>query len=436
MEDNCEHSHVCHLSTDDIDSEKCILHSENPDKSVKTFEDRLESHIRENGLDFRQMVFPAGSMPFTDLEVSFFAGVDREGVNCRGATFQRRVNFKNATFLGGADFSTVSFQGSASFEQATFEGPARFGKATFQSGANFRDATIRGEANFRSAEILNERANFLSVTVTGKVYFLRTDFEEGLNIVGAELRKAGIIASSDLGYSDLRHITLGGDVGLRFRDVSLEKCQLVGTDLRAAEFVDVDWCTRVSSDGFCFDEWFSRSGIYDEIIKSNSEQKVGNHSSWEEIEQAYRQLKVRYEERGDFPRGGDFHIGQKVARRKSAWRNLSKDWGQWVLLSLYRGLSKYGERALPAIVWLVALVLGCAAGYLAMGGVTESVCLTSWSIQDFSQALLLSGEATLFPVQSAGFQKLGPRTLNLLQRTVSPVVIALVALAIRQRVKR
>ena len=431
-EDTCEHSDICKRNAKRGHDGKCILHSEDPGKDEETFEEAIKKHHRSHGPDFRKMVFPAGSMPFSEIEISFFAGVDREGVNCRGSTFLQQANFDDATFIGGADFSTTTFQNQVSFGSATFEGPARFSQTVFQSGADFKDTEIRGEADFRGAKFYNGEANFLAVTITGKVYFYNLELDQGLQAGGAELEGGGVFALSNLGGSDLRHITLGENATLRFRGINLSECQLVGTDLREAEFVDVKWCTEVSSDGWWFGEWFSRSGIYDEILRSDSESQV----SWEEVERSYRQLKVRYEERGDFPRGGDFHIGEKVARRKSAWKNLRSEWGQWALLGVYRAFSKYGERALPAAIWLAGLLLVCAVGYLSMGGMTDSVRLTSWRLQDWVGALVLSVEATLFPVQSAGFHDIGPRALNLLQRVISPILIALFALALRQRVKR
>jgi hypothetical protein len=68
---------------------------------------------------------------------------------------------------------------------------------------------------------------------------------------------------------------------------------------------------------------------------------------------------------------------------------------------------------------------------------TDSVILSSiYSLTDWWRALVLSGEATLFPVRSAGFENDGPRALNLVQQGLSPILLALLALALRQRVKR
>jgi hypothetical protein len=52
------------------------------------------------------------------------------------------------------------------------------------------------------------------------------------------------------------------------------------------------------------------------------------------------------------------------------------------------------------------------------------------------QALLFSFEATFFPFRPGNLEDEWARALNLFQRLVSPLLLALLALALRQRVKR
>lgn len=109
-------------------------------------------------------------------------------------------------------------------------------------------------------------------------------------------------------------------------------------------------------------ELFSRDGLYEEIAEEseNGERWVDRNPGenekqrpWPEIERLYGELKKNYEAKGDFPRAGDFHIGEKEARR----RNPNTSYQMKALLWAYRTLSRYGERALPATIWLLTIVL-------------------------------------------------------------------------------
>lgn len=112
--------------------------------------------------------------------------------------------------------------------------------------------------------------------------------------------------------------------------------------------------------------------------------------------------------------------------------------GPCVLLNIYRALSKYGERASPAALWLTVIVIACMIGYVFLGAMpgSESPPLSPGSSADWIRGFAISMETTFFPVESAGFQDVWPRLLNVIQRILSPPIIALLVLALRQRVKR
>ncbi|WP_103021005.1 pentapeptide repeat-containing protein [Salinibacter altiplanensis] len=399
---------------------------------------------------FKNATFEEADFRRADFDFAHFWDATFEKAIFESATFEE-VLFNNATFKEadpvGADFVGATFN-QANFENANFE-KAAFWHATFEKaefegaifgGAYFHNATF-GEVDFTDAVL--KKAYFERSTFEDRVLFDQC-FKSQEKDQFVEARFTGCEFNGDVLFSgtgeenrvfaggnvNFRNVTVAPESSLHYRYADLSRCSFLRTDLRDVEFTGVKWCEKVSSDGRYFDEWFRRVGIYDEAYGQNR----GEYSTppWPEIERLYRQLKSNYEDRGDFPRAGDFHIGEKVARRQ----NSQTHWGAQFLLTVYRALSKYGERALPAAFWLVALVLVCALGYLSMGGVTDSVWLTSWTLGNWWDALVLSGEATLFPVRAAGFHQIGPRALNLVQRAISPVLIALLALALRQRVKR
>lgn len=170
----------------------------------------------------------------------------------------------------------------------------------------------------------------------------------------------------------------------------------------------------------------SSDGPHWTLFEVEGDPEEGKPERWREVERLYRQLKRNYEERGDFPRAGDFHIGEKEARRKNPRTNGSLKF----LLYAYRALSKYGERALPAVFCLVALIFGLTLFY--QGATTCAEC----EPLAYSEAIIPSLEATFYPVRSIGFEEYWPQIISIAQRVMSPVVIALLALALRQRVKR
>jgi uncharacterized protein YjbI with pentapeptide repeats len=447
MEGTCEHSEVCGRDALDGHDGKCILHSENLDKDWEAFKEALEEHRDEHQGDFRHVFF-SGPIDFSNetfgIESLFFR-----------ATFKARARFYDAEFFGRASFVGAAFEARADFEDVTFHRGADFEAATFLA-VNFRDATFGAvdeeETNFQHATF--EEADFRDSTFENEAVFDRSfETREDVQIAGAmfsgcEFRDDVLLCGGSEenrafagGKVDFEDVTVAPDASLHFRYADLSQCRLLRTDLRDVEFTGVKWCEDVSSDGRYFNEWFRRVGIYDEIYEQNQEgsseeagadgeEKSDSESvpSWSEIERLYRQLKRNYEDRGDFPRAGDFHMGEKVARRQIS----QTQWDAQVLLYAYRALSKYGERALPAALWLATLVPAFALLYYALGATT---CLSCESLS-YPDAFLSSLEATFYPVRPVGFQDFWPQFSSIVQRVISPVLIALLALALRQRVKR
>lgn len=438
---SCEHSEVCNLDAIKGHDGKCILHSADPKKNEETFTEALKEHRKKYGADFRWMVFPVktefeegttlvGSLKHTTfLQPVCFEGVmfqpssvEDDRIEFTKVTFKEKAIFAGATFNWRADFSGATFHGIADFSGATFEKGASFFGSSFKEvsfmGTVFRKSTKFYDA-FDSHEVIEfEKAYFSLARLQGDVEFVGKSPEERIFANGiVEFHKANRKTGSVLSfkYADLR------------------QCYFTGTDLEDVDFIGVRWCEAVSSDGWIFGEWFDRIGIYDEIAKTNhiessdDEVFVGKRP-WPEIERAYRQLKQNYEDRGDFSRAGDFHIGEKVARRQNSETN----WGMRLLLTIYRTLSKYGERALPATFWLIGLVPVFGLFYVLLGASTCPFC----GPVSYPEAFLASLEATFYPVRPVGFEEFWPQLLSIIQRVVSPILLALLALALRQRVKR
>jgi hypothetical protein len=395
----CNHADVCGRDALDGHDGQCILHSENSEKDAEAFKEALEEHQAEHGPYFRWMVFPTNAY-FTD------------------ATFEGRANFTDATFEGRANFRGATFEGEANFTGATFEGEADFTDATFEGEANFTGATFEGEAYFWMATFEGE-AYFWRATFEDEAYFSGATFKQRVLFDG-QSEASRLFAGSGVNFTG---VIYGPDSPPRFRFADLSRCRFSGTDLQNLDFTGVLWCEEASKG-----EWFNRVGVYDEASKKSKEYPTTEGTPWSEIERLYRQLKKNYEDRGDFPRAGDFHMAEKEARRQ----NPETSRGVRFLLNIYRALSKYGERALPATFCLAGVVLGCALGYFLLGAAPGDPHEALSGVQ----ALLFSFEATFFPFRPGNLEDEWARALNLFQRLVSPLLLALLALALRQRVKR
>jgi uncharacterized protein YjbI with pentapeptide repeats len=408
--------------------------------------------------NFTRAAFEEGNFKNTTFEeAANFSGATLEDANFENATFGvayffevafERINFKDATFEGinvvNAVFEEVSFM------RATFEG-SYFEHVTFEE-ANFFDATFE---HVTFEEVAFEEANFMGATFENKAVFDQS-FEPWKNDQSVEATFSDCDFGGDVLFSgsseekrafaggkvNLEDVNIAPDASLHFRYADLSWCRFLRTDLRDAEFTGVKWCEEVSGD-----EWFRRAGLYDEVIEDEKYRSLGDilrttfgrigspkgphwtlfelrqnsgQGRWSEVERLYRQLKRNYEERGDFPRAGDFHIGEKEARRKNPRTNGPLKF----LLYAYRALSKYGERALPAGAWLLFVIFACAGGYAYFGP------------EEYLTALRHSFQASFFPVSPIEIKGSGVEWVNLFQRVVSPLILFLLALALRQRVKR
>jgi hypothetical protein len=181
---------------------------------------------------------------------------------------------------------------------------------------------------------------------------------------------------------------------LRFQDISLARVEFVETHLRRPEFHHITW-----------NSYQGRQAIYDEVrLRADEKQhpwfwdwfwawlsghlalrafaleightadatggaSIGTYLAEEppppeppwgdrygEVERLYRNLKLNYEEPGDYKNAGDFYYGEmEMHRRAGKWR-----WFPCYWYTLYWFLSGYGERPSRALGLLVVFLLGLA----------------------------------------------------------------------------
>jgi len=475
----CKHYEVCGLTADaDPEAGLCILHSKQPDKDRKAFKEALKKHRKANGDDFRAFIFPdtvdfrdeefADTVDFSNAEflaeAHFFNASFHGQATFEKAKFNKRVDFDVATFANRADFSSAFFGADTTFEGTEFSSPSSlsrvtfseqisFHKATFKQGVTFEGSNFAGRADFRNSSFQN-RANFSDSVFVDKAEFDEAEFEGWTEFVGTKFNGGGdFLGTSFTGeklsfaFSHFQERTLfrsrrdeqqdivpifeGDDVNftqvtihppnvLIFRIADLSKCRFLETDLREVELTDVRW-PRLGN----------RLVVYDEIVYLGKREVP----PWGLLERLYRDLKQNCEDRRDYERAGDFHYGEKEIRRKNPDTSTLLRF----FLTVYWLISGYGERYMRPIASAFVLLVVCAIGYLFLGiAPTEGSPLELKTLTDWILATALYSLQVITLLNPTDMQPIGfaAQALKVFQSIVGPVIIALFALALRQRLKR
>ena len=441
----CQYHEICGRDALEGSGEHlCILHSRNPDKDKTAFYEALTEHRKEKGDRFDHFVFPEyanfanihfteeanfyfakfiGEAKFEDAEFigdAYFWGAEfTEGANFQYAKFPEGANFRETTFNKGADFLETVFIKKADFANASFTEEAQFRDANFIEDADFENTYFFGDAYFWKVRF-NRGVNFSSAHFTGKVYFNLAKFS-GRTLFDFSNEISGVSTQIFSGVEvDFRYVIIEPLDALTFRDADLKKCRLVGTDLRKAELVGVTWPKKGG-----------RFRVYDE----DASVPEGETHPWHHIEHLYRQLKQNYEDRKDYERAGDFHYGEKEMRR----RNPETSRGLKFWLTLYWLIGGYGERWVRPLLWAVFFLVAFAALYLWLGlqpkNGGQTLALTNK--RDWIEAALYSFRVMIF-LKPDDFVPVGlvAKFLNAIQSILGPVLLGLLALAVRQRLKR
>ena len=411
----CEHYHICHRNGGEgAQPNLCILHSQFPVKDAQAFATAFDTHRKERGDNFTAFVFPE--------KFSFSEKPFPSDVNFSGATFSANATFLETTFSKGANFDRATFNRKAffdraTFSEATFSAEVDFIRMTFGERANFDRATFKNRASFYEVTF-REGADFSGTTFDVEAFFRQARFKGRTSFSGE--RAKFIFCGATIDFSD---ITLEPLEALILRDVDLQHCHFLNTDLRKAEITGAKW-----------PQAGGRAVVYDEIAS----RQEGKFPPWSRLERLYRELKQNYEDRRDYERAGDFHYGEKEMRRKNAHTSSSLRF----LLTLYWAASGYGERYLRPLAWAIALFVIATVLYLRLGLKGEwtggaKPTLSMANVGDWLQAAHYSFRVMTFlkPEQVATPISYS-RVVHTVQSILSPLFLGLFALAVRQRLKR
>jgi len=353
-------------------------------------------------------------------DVELFNAETKERTDLVGVRVGGRLSLARSTFSGDVEASRADVRGETRLIGATFDMRASFGEAVFGSAVEAGGTTFAGVAEFTDARFV-DGARFTHTEFGAEASFSGAVFEGATVFSG---RPESPIFRGTPVHFDGVHVVNADE--LAFRDADLALVQLAGTDLREAEFTGVRWAEIQDK------RFGKRAGLRDEQLIGTS----GGAPSFDAVERSYRELKHGYEDRKDYARAGDFHVGEKEMRL----RNPATPLGDRALLFFYRLISRYGERVWLPLAWLAGLVVVSAVIYV-MSGAEVSIeagdavgALDPSSASDWGRGLLYSLRTSVLLIGAVLDGWLG--LLNTAQRVLGPILIALAALAVRQRLRR
>lgn len=315
-----------------------------------------------------------GSLDFNHTELS-------DLLTARRNNYVGSLNFENATIMKGVDFahSRRIKMNDKTFDHVVFHELARL---------NFSGANIEGDLVIDGSPTPPNSIQLNGCTIIGNTN-IRSQLGKRLaDLVAPEISP------------DFR-----GDVVLT--NVSLETCRLLGNSIDKITFNNVKW-----------NDESGRSVVYDEKVLEKGEQVVPN------LREAYQVLKEKYRQQGDHVTSGDFHYGEMQMKRRGYGR-VRRYFG---LEAWYYYLSGYGTNPRLAGLWIIFLILMFSHLYSVFGIDTLK--------DNILEGFLLNMQAATF--QPIPFNKYEwPVQLILtFERLVVPLQAALLALAVRMRLKR
>lgn len=449
----CRHFRVCGKEGDELFEDVCcILHSYNKRKDPAAFLFAFLQHQESRGDNYSFIVFPLAT-DFTgrtfEKAALFVGAVFRGAAKFDKCVFKEEANFSSDFFRDFSDIAesrgTTVFEKDASFFETIFERNAVFDGTRFQKRATFLGTIFRGRSSFTAARF-SDVCTFQKSAFHERTSFYGTHFDYEARFSEVTFRaKTVFVGSCFKGFSeplpdllpsrvDFSSVSVEEDCVLEFRGTDLSCAVFSHTDLTHPQFIDVRWARSRGMN--C---------VYDELkahkdVLHSWNRVLQRGIPWGDLEQLYRALKQNYEDRRDYGRAGDFHYREKQMRK----RNPSTTRADKALLWLYWGLSGYSERIWPSIAWLLAMIIACAFVYLLIGvRVKEGGETLHWGFKitgdwrGFVDTLLYSARTSFFLkpedlVISSAVAKL----ISLLQTVLSPILLGLLGLAIRQRMKR
>uniref|UniRef100_A0A7C6A8K1 Pentapeptide repeat-containing protein n=1 Tax=candidate division WOR-3 bacterium TaxID=2052148 RepID=A0A7C6A8K1_UNCW3 len=292
-----------------------------------------------------------------------------------GAKFGGEADFIGANFGGEADFRWANFGGEAYFSWANFGGEANFSNTIVNLRGIFRNAKFHKEADFTNAivKLLDftrcEIFSFMRMRETNRMSDeQKEEIENRIKELASPEDKFSESEKSILEWAlklveenvppiillrDLRFWE-NGHLILEDFDVSLTSFWQTNFHIirPRIDLIRVDWKDKV-----IIDDIFKRPKESENFTEENKLiygpiESLNKRKQAEEIERCYRQIRLAYEARGEYPDAGDFYLLEMDARKIKL-----NDVFLLCLHYLYAWVSNYGESISRAFGWLIGVFL-------------------------------------------------------------------------------
>lgn len=447
----------------------CILHSKE-DKDIKQLEEKVSERIQRGRLtptgwksdivDLSGCYFPK-TFPSNyflkkrafEKSIDFIEAMFSQSVNFSHDTFKCEVNFYGAKFLNadflsakflqGTNFSKTEFCECVNFKETVFEGQ----KTDFRE-AEFKDNVIFSHTQFKCQEVSFSDTYFIEKGEVDfdnphfdcQVYFIKTKFDKRCMFRWAEFPRTHKLAvfeetnlskcsflRSNVDKVDFRYCTFA-EQGRR-KNVLMDELEC-DENVKSAKRKSIEekkeakenYKNEVKRVESAKNKEKVKEGYKNVVKKILEEKKKAREEGYEHVRRVYLELKRNFEDKKDWNTAGDFHFGEMECRRKmKGWRSL--EFFYWLA-------SGYCERPLRTFLILIGFILGLFPLIYRLSEDKPFFALKLYVWDSVNVAMLLRLGDSI---------KLNTWWGNLslvLEFILSLILIALLALALRRKVKR
>jgi len=370
--------------------------------------------------EFSYVNFP-NMQDVTEMETSFYSTKFEDEANFFSTKFNNKIDFSESIFLGNASFSNALFNADTSFKKAVFNS-SFFTETIFEKNVDFYESKIL-TAHF-SKSIFRKVVDFRESCVETFLNFEGTSFESFAKFSGKD-NKHSSWSKDALNFTST---DTEKPEKISFRSIALKPDSFINTDTRKFEFTNIKWNVK----SFAFD--WSRFKDFKFWKDSAKERKA----QYELLSIVYRRLATNAEENNRYQEASNFRFtASELDRIGSRW------YGRITPLSwLYKWSSRFGENWWWALIILLFILAAFVVYYhfayfqiCPKSSEIKSECVVrtmSW-IEAIHQSLMTAA------LQNVEFRKtiLPEQDLViLLQKILSPIQAALLALAIRRKFMR
>ncbi|MCD8455245.1 pentapeptide repeat-containing protein [Tenacibaculum finnmarkense genomovar ulcerans] len=231
-----------------------------------------------------------------------------------------------------------------------------------------------------------EKFAFNNCEVKGEFYLSDTHFKELLSIQGSSFNTNPSFFEHNTIYDtckvDFEYSNLTNFV---FQEVNFKNVSFKNIDIENAQFKDCEWELITKP-------FFNRYKVQNENKANNKTEDLLINKS------IYSKLKSSFQKDNDYINSGRFYISEQESKKAISLKN--KNYFEYILLSIHRNISSYGESVSKPLLLLLCLILISAFIYLFTGfnsgkrlieyNLVFNFDNTSQTIKDFFQSVIFS----------------------------------------------